>query len=71
LRARRPVGAAGRRAAFTVPSTTVVAPARLIFTNGTALAAAWSAIGSQPVTSCRISGIGSWYATQPMNVFDQ
>jgi hypothetical protein len=51
LRAGRPVGAAGRRAAFTVPSITVVAPARLTFTNGTVLAAACSAIGSQPVTS--------------------
>jgi hypothetical protein len=36
-----------------------------------ARAAAWSAIGSQPVMSWRMSGIGSWYATQPMNVFDQ
>jgi hypothetical protein len=40
LRARRPVSAAGRRAAFTVPSTTVVASGRRTFSSGMALAAA-------------------------------
>jgi hypothetical protein len=53
-----------------MPSTTV-APAGLIFFSGTTLAAAWSAIGSPPVTSWRTSGTSSWYATQPMNVFNQ
>ena len=28
-------------------------------------------IGSQPVTSWRINGMSSWYATQPMNILDQ
>jgi hypothetical protein len=54
-----------------VPSTTVVAPACRTFSSGMARAAAWSAIGSQPVTSCRTSGMSAGYATQPMNVLDQ
>jgi hypothetical protein len=36
LRARRPFGAAGRHAAFTVPSTTVAAPACRTFSSGMA-----------------------------------
>jgi hypothetical protein len=60
-----------RDQAILSPTTTVVAPTRLTFPNGMALAAAWSAIGSQPVTSWRISGTSSWYATQPMKALVQ
>ncbi len=48
LRAWRPVDAVERRGAFASPTPTLVAPACRTLTNGTALAAAWSAIGSQP-----------------------
>jgi hypothetical protein len=58
--ARRPVGAAERRAAFTVPSTTVVVSACRTFSSGIALAAAWSSIGYHSVTSWRVSSTSSW-----------
>jgi hypothetical protein len=59
---QRRVGATGRGGAFTSPTAMVVAEGAKL-PIGTALAVAWSAIGSQPVMSCRISGIGSWYST--------
>ena len=57
--ARRPVGAAGRCAAFTVPSTTVVASACRTFSSGMALAASWSSIGYHSVTPWRVSSTSS------------
>jgi hypothetical protein len=50
---------AGRHGTFASPTTLVVAPGRQGFSIGTAIAAAWSAICSQPVMSWRISGTPS------------
>jgi hypothetical protein len=48
-----------------------VAPGCQGFSIGTAVAATWSAIGSQPVMSWRISGTPSVEDTQPVKARDQ